>query len=273
MKASRQSGVQPRAHGRLQLSCARRGPKSEISKLHQKGSVKALFPRSPLGHLDAVFLNTAGGITGGDVYEYALDVGQGSSLRITSQAAERIYKAPPGQTGSLNVTARIEDGASLQWLPQETIVFDEARLRRTLTVEMSETAKVLCVEPIIFGRSAMGETVQSAQIWDDWRVRLGGDLIFADATRIDGEVHQTLSDAAIADGCVAMATILLVSGDADVKLKPLRRALGPSGGASLIREGVLFARVLASDGFSLRQSLIPAIEALTDMQIPKNWRI
>jgi len=228
MKASRQSGVQPRAHGRLQLSCARRGPKSEISKLHQKGSVKALFPRSPLGHLDAVFLNTAGGITGGDVYEYALDVGQGSSLRITSQAAERIYKAPPGQTGSLNVTARIEDGASLQWLPQETIVFDEARLRRTLTVEMSETAKVLCVEP---------------------------------------------SDAAIADGCVAMATILLVSGDADVKLKPLRRALGPSGGASLIREGVLFARVLASDGFSLRQSLIPAIEALTDMQIPKNWRI
>jgi len=241
MKASRQSGVQPRAHGRLQLSCARRGPKSEISKLHQKGSVKALFPRSPLGHLDAVFLNTAGGITGGDVYE---------SLRITSQAAERIYKAPPGQTGSLNVTARIEDGASLQWLPQETIVFDEARLRRTLTVEMSETAKVLCVEPIIFGRSAMGETVQSAQIWDDWRVRLGGDLIFADATRIDGEVHQTLSDAAIADGCVAMATILLVSGDADVKLKPL-----------------------ASDGFSLRQSLIPAIEALTDMQIPKNWRI
>jgi len=253
MKASRQSGVQPRAHGRLQLSCARRGPKSEISKLHQKGSVKALFPRSPLGHLDAVFLNT--------------------SLRITSQAAERIYKAPPGQTGSLNVTARIEDGASLQWLPQETIVFDEARLRRTLTVEMSETAKVLCVEPVIFGRSAMGETVQSAQIWDDWRVRLGGDLIFADATRIDGEVHQTLSDAAIADGCVAMATILLVSGDADVKLKPLRRALGPSGGASLIREGVLFARVLASDGFSLRQSLIPAIEALTDMQIPKNWRI
>ncbi len=265
--------VQPRAQGVLRLGCDVRQDQSKLSSLYQKGSLKALFPRSGDTQLQAVFLNTAGGITGGDRYKYELEVLDGASLRITSQAAERVYKAQKSEDGNVTLTAKIAEGAKLHWLPQETIIFDQARLRRLLTVEMTSSSELLCVEPMVFGRAAMGETVRQARLCDQWRIWRGGKLVFADALKIDGNVAEILSNRAVADGDIAVAALVFVSPTAETKLAPLRKAIDCAGGASLVRDGVLFSRIVASDSFALRQTLIPAIEALTNMQIPKTWKL
>lgn len=267
------AGIQPRAQGRLHLACKARGPRTDLASLYQKGSLKALFPRAQGDHMDMVLLNTAGGITGGDDFEYTLEVAENAALRVSSQAAERVYKAQAGEVGKVCVSARVGDGASLLWVPQETIVFDEANLSRTFTVDMAETSHCLCVEPMVFGRQAMGEAVNRAKISDQWRIRRDGKLVYADAMRIEGNVHDILSRPAVGNGCIAMAAMVLVSAQAEAKLEPLRRAIGDAGGASLVRDGVLTARILATDSFTLRKALIPAIETLSDMTIPKTWRL
>ena len=225
------------------------------------------------GHLDAVFLNTAGGITGGDRFDYEIDVGANASLCLTSQAAERVYKTQYDKLGTISMTARIGTSGRLAWLPQETIVFDGAGLARRLTVEMTGCSEFLCVEPMVFGRTAMGEVVHRARITDQWSIKRDGKLIFADALRLTGDISAQLARPAVANGARAMAALLFISPNAEVKLAPLRKAIGAAGGASLIREGVLFARVLADDGFALRRHLIPAIETLSNTEIPKTWRL
>jgi len=272
-KRSEESVGQPRAQGILRLSCDVRQGQTKLSSLYQKGSLKALFPRPSDTRLDAVFLNTAGGITGGDNYRFEVDVSKDASLRITSQAAERVYKAQKAEVGNVAVAAKIAEGAKLHWLPQETIIFDEARLRRSLSVDMAGSSELLCVEPMVFGRAAMGETVQQADIRDLWEIRRDGELVFADATKISGNLDELLSHAAIAGGNIASAALLLVSPRAEAKLDRLRNDLGDLGGASLIKDGVLFARILAPDSLTLRRRLIPAIETLSDTTIPKNWRL
>jgi len=265
--------TQPRAQGSLRIACKPLGAQTVLSSLYQKGSLKALFPRAAGSHMDAVFLNTAGGITGGDAYTYSLNVSEGASLRMTSQAAERVYKATLDQTGTVTTKAEVGDAGSLFWLPQETIVFDEARMRRSLNVSLNGTAEFLCVEPMVFGRAAMGETVKRAYIADQWRIKRDGKLIFADALKIEGNVAELMSRKAVGNGNIATAAIVMASPRAESKLTPLRKAIGDLGGTSLIRDGVLFARLLAKDSFTLRRALVPAIEALSDMNIPKTWRL
>ena len=267
------AALQPRAWGTLKLACKQDAGRTSIANLYQKGSLKALFPRMTANQLDSVFLNTAGGITGGDKYGYDIDVGARASLSLTSQAAERAYKTHGDQPGMISIKAKIGDDARLSWLPQETIVFDGAGLARTLTVEMASSAEFLCVEPMVFGRTAMGEVVQQAHISDQWRIFRDGKLIFADALRLTGDVGAKLARPAVANGALAMAALLFVSPSAEAKLASLRNAISAAGGASLIQDGVLFARILADDGFALRRHLIPAIETLSNTEIPKTWRL
>lgn len=264
---------QPRARGLLEVSAKLRGGVSRIADLHQSGSFKALFPRAYSSALQAVVLNTGGGITGGDRFRLTGRAEAGSHLVLTTQAAERIYRAQPGEVGRVRTTLRIGPGARLDWLPQETIVFDRAALDRTIHAEVDPEGRFLAVEPVVFGRAAMGEIVESGHFSDRWQVNRGSELIFADNFLLDGPVQDLLDQPAVAGGARAMGSLLLVARDADLALDRLRRALGPGGGASLIRPGVLFARVLAADGFALRRSLIPAIRALTGTDIPKTWTL
>lgn len=262
-----------RAKGQVRLSVAQRGGNSHLAGHFQKGSFKALFPRSNSPHFDAVLLNTAGGIADGDRFSAVLDIQEDAHLTVTSQAAERIYKAQSQAIGQIDITAKAERGARLDWLPQETILFDRARLKRRLTVTLEHDAELLCVEPLVFGRTTMGETVQNAFLSDIWRVERDGSLIFADALKLEGEVERLLQRPAIASGNRAIASVLLISKNADAKLDQIRALLGRTGGASNIRPGVLFARLMAPDSFDLRNTLIPILEHLSGAPIPKTWRL
>jgi urease accessory protein len=250
------------------------GARNRLVDLRQQGSLKALFPRVPVGApLEAVFLNTSGGLTGGDRMRIAAVAREGARIVLSSQAAERIYRAPPGPEAVVDVALSIGPGARIDWLPQETILFDGGAVARRLTVDMAEDARALIVEPVILGRAAMGEVVREARFRDRWTVTRGGEVVFADALRLEGDIAALMDRPAIAGGARAWASVLFVAPEAETFLVPLRALLGPASGVSLIREGVLFARVLAQDGFEMRRVLIPVVERLAQAALPKVWRL
>jgi urease accessory protein len=255
------------------VSAKRRDETSVIRDLRQAGSLKALFPRTATDALDLVFLNTAGGMTGGDVFEIETSAERGSRLTVTTQAAERIYGAVGPVPARLKTCLDIAQGARLDWLPQETILFDQAALRRTLDVNLAADATFLMVEPLIFGRKTMGEAVRTGYFADDVRVRRDGALVFADAVRLSGDMHTTLQGAATTRGSIAFASVLYVAPDAEVYVKPLQTMLPASGGVSLIREGVLFARIMAPDSYDLRHILCPVMSRLHGGALPKTWML
>lgn len=235
--------------------------------------MKLLFPQARTPALQAVSLNTAGGVTGGDRFHLSASAEPGAHLVVTTQAAERIYRAQPGETGQVRTSLTVGEGGRLDWLPQETILYDHAAVDRRLEAEIRTTGRLLAVEPLVFGRTAMGEMVETGHLSDRWRIFLEGELVFADNLRLEGAVRALLDRPGVANGAAAMASLLLVSPDAERFTERLRGVLGDAGGASLIRPGVLFARLLARDGYALRQRLIPAIEALSGDDIPKTWTL
>lgn len=265
--------AQPRAIGTASVVSKRRGDASVIGKLAQKGSLKLLFPRATRPQLDAVVLNTAGGLTGGDRFELAANAGSDSHVCLTTQAAERAYRAQPGETAALNTQLTLESGARLDWLPQETLLYEGSALRRSLRIEMADDARALICEPVVLGRARMGEVPRQIEFTDLIDLRRDGQLIFADRTRLSGDATAQLSGSATGDGCGAWATVILAAPDAETALGPARALLPDSGGASLIRDGVLAARLLAPDSFELRRSLIPLLECLSGAPLPRTWMI
>ncbi len=247
--------------------------RSGLTHLRQSGATRLLFPRVADDWPTSVLLNTSGGVTGGDRFSLKAEAAEGARLTVTTQAAERIYRANGVTAGTVRTDIAIGKSARVDWLPQETIVFDGAHLRRKLSVDMAEDARLLAVEPLVFGRQAMGEKLHQIDLTDRIEIRRGGDLVFADATRLSGDVSTQLADAAIAGGAGAMASVIFVAPEAEVHLDSIRAALPETGGASLIRPGILFARILARDSFVLRASLIPILESLSQTDLPRTWML
>lgn len=233
--------------------------------------MRALFPRPNSPTLQAVVVNTAGGVTGGDAFSLTARAGENSSLSLTTQAAERAYRAQPGQTAKIRNRLCVDRGARLDWLPQETILYDGCALNRSLRVEMAEQARLLLVEPLIFGRSAMGEVLRNSYFMDKIEVRRRGTPLFLDAMTLQGDITAHMASPHIAAGADAMALLVYVSPDAVAQLDPVRKMLPETAGASLIHADLLTLRILASDGYALRQSLVPILRHLTNQALPRSW--
>jgi urease accessory protein len=255
------------------VSAKRHGGKSVLDRLHQKGSLKLLFPRSSNAALTGVLLNTAGGVTGGDRFECQATTAPHCDMVLTTQAAERAYRAQPGETGHLTTRLTLGSQSTLHWLPQETLIFDRSALNRRLTIDMAKDATFLMVEPVILGRPEMGETLGDLAFHDRVTLRRDGDLLFADRTRIAGDTLPRRAGPALFGGSGAMASVVLAAPDAEAQLNAARAMMPATAGVSLIRDGLLVARLLASDGFALRQSLVPLIELLAGRAMPRTWMI
>lgn len=259
--------------GKLRLSTKTTGGRTVLDGLRQSGSFKCLFPRTQTKALDAVLLNTAGGITGGDQFAFSGDVAKNTMLTLTTQACERVYKAQPGQTGQVRNRLQLESGAQLNWLPQETILFNGCALDRRLTIDLAPDASLLMVEPLVFGRPAMGEELTDVRFRDRIYIRRDGAPLFLDAMALSGDLHAHMGKPFIANGAGAMALVVLVSNNAEGHLPPLRECLPETGGVSLIQPDVLVMRLLADDAFTLRQTLLPALQRLTGSNLPRCWMI
>lgn len=268
------SGVHQRAQGTLRLSFKRRGGLTVLDGLRQEGCLKARFPRMEHGAwTGAVTLNSSGGVAGGDTLDMAITAGPGTRATVASQAAERFYRALPG-TAPARVSAalRVAPGAALEWLPQESILFDRCAVRRRLSVDLAGDAWFLGVEQLVFGRTAMGEAVHDASVRDLIEVRRDGRLLLHDAVRLEGPVQSLLDRRATGGGARGVATLTHAASDAEGKLEALRAALAGHDAGASAWDGLLVARVVAADGACLRAGVVAGLAALRDGRpLPRVW--
>lgn len=239
--------------------------------LHESGSLRVRFPSPEDEGLSAVFVNTAGGVAGGDRFDVEIAADEGARLTLTTAAAEKIYRAT-GKPAELNISLTANDGAHLAWLPQETILFDRARVTRRIDIDLAETASLLLCEIVVFGRSAMGETMRHGEFVDRWRVRRAGRLVFAETVRLDGDIGEKLAKSSIAHGGVAIGTALIVPGD-EALVERIRGASESFGGEVGISSwnGFAMARFCAQDAAKLRADMMAVLARASGRALPRLW--
>ncbi len=245
-------------------------PISRLVSLAESGGYRVKFP-APEDRAEAVLINTGGGVAGGD--QVAVDIGlqPGAALTVTTQSAERIYRSL-GDDAQIGVRLDVGDDADLAYLPQETILFSHARLKRSITADISATGKLLIAEMTVFGRAAMGETVAEGALHDSWRIRHGGKLIYADEVRLQGPIHELLQRPTIGHGAGAAATLLYMAPEAADRIDEIRAGLqgAPCRAAASTWNGLLCVRLLG-EPTAVRNTAATAIAGLSRRPLPRVW--
>ena len=269
--------VSNRARGALTAGFRRVGARTEVVGPHETGGYRLRLPRVHGGQCEAVVVNTGGGMAGGDRASFAFAAEPNSSVTLTTTAAEKIYRGREAGGDEaetrVDVTLTLAGEAKLDWLPQETILFDGARLTRSLSVDMAQDADLLMAEILVFGRLAMGERMASGQISDRWRVRRGGRLAFAEDLALGGDVTGLLDRPALGDGARATATVLLLSPGAEALVEEARAAIAEpdvTAGASGWN-GLLVVRAISPSPERLRAAIVSLLQALRGRALPRLW--
>jgi urease accessory protein len=273
------AGAGNAARGAAEIEFAQINGATRLKHLYQSGSLRVKFPRVGDRPPEAVLVNTAGGITGDDHFQCTVKVQAQAGAVVTTQAAEKIYRSSGGEATVDNRLTVGPDGW-LVWVPQETILFDRARLRRSLVLELADGARLLAAETLVFGRQARGETVRTGTIHESWEIRRGDHLAWADVFALDGNIHEILSRPTTADGATTLITLLWVASDASDLLGPIRTLLEKSTvvASATAFDGILLVRLVAKDSFSGRQNLIPLINGLLRLanlpvELPRVWSL
>ncbi len=268
------SQTMQRVRGRAAVGFAARADGScRLSRLDQAGSAKAFLPSTHRAVPEVVFLNTAGGLTSGDRLEYRMTVPQGGVVTATTQTAERAYDAGGGPSAEVSVGAEVAAGGRLDWLPQETILYDGAALTRRTEIALSGDATCLLAETLVLGRAAMGETVGRLALFDSRRVLRDGIPVFADPVRLGPDV---LSDdgPALLGGARALATVALVGPGAEDAAHGLRALTAPEGVRWAVSgwNGRTLIRAVAGDGFEMRRAVAQWLQHLRGGPLPRVWQ-
>lgn len=271
--------VHQRAAGRFVLGFGPSAGRGTVLRhLDQQAPLRVLFPDPEPGDpILGAILNCAGGLAGGDLLHQTVRVEPGGCATLSSAAAEKVYRSLGPET---RVTTRLDlaPGAALEWIPQETILFDRVRFRRRMTVALGAGARLLAAETLVFGRSARGERLVTGQVLDGWRLHgPDGRLHWADALDLSGDTAATLDARFGFDGAEAMGMLLLAAPDAAAHLPLLRDLPQPAPGAATVpRPGLLLARWLGR-ATAVRRAVGGAIIALREAalglppRLPRLW--
>lgn len=260
-----------RTHSILRAALAATGGRTAPARIHEAGALRLRFPKVG-GACEGIILNTSGGIAGGDTQSVAFELHAGACAAITTQSAEKVYRSD-GEAAAIATTLELAAGANLAWLPQETILFDTARLSRRIDVAMAATATLTLKETVVFGRAAMGETFARGAFHDRWRIRRASRLILAEDVRLDHDIAATLARAATGHGARAIATLLHVAPDAGNYLDGVRAILdsvGCDAGASAWN-GMLVVRLAGVEPHAVRAVFAHVLAHLLPGVSPRIW--
>jgi urease accessory protein len=247
--------------------------------LFQRSPLRILFPRTFASEpQEAVLINTAGGIAGGDRLECAVTARDNASIAVSSQTPERVYRAL-NEPAHVVTKLQAHDGARLAWLPQETIIFNGARLRRRMDVEISSRAEILALEWFVLGRAARGERVLEGQITDSWHIKKDGRLVWADTFRATEETFPQLHRRALLSRHNAVATLIHSGRDLDGRLEVARELVGSLGcaGAATSVGGLIIVRLADAVPSNLRLGLRGFLEGFGrklgsgPFRVPRMW--
>jgi len=260
-----------RAIGTVEIGVRKIAGVTRRTTVQEAGSLRVRFPSPETDALSAVLINTAGGVAGGDRFSVAVRAEADARLTITTAAAEKIYRSH-GPDSEIAVDLKLEAGARVAWLPQETILFDRAALSRRIDIDLAATASLLCAEIVVFGRTAMDERLQQGRYVDRWRLHRAGKLVFAETLRLDGDIGERLARRAIAHGGAAIATVLIVPGDEALveRLRDSAVNFGSEFGISAWN-GFALARFCGSDAAKLRSDVVTLLNAVDSNILPRIW--
>ena len=268
-----------RAEGscRIVVGGSERG--TRIMEVYQKSPIRILFPRTSGSRVEeAVLVNTSGGVAGGDRLQTDVMAIEDASIAVTSQAAEKVHRAI-NESAHITTILRACDAAKLAWLPQETIVFDRARVCRRTQIEVSSGSELLALEWLVLGRAAHGEKISAGDIMDSWRVRKDGRLVWADSFRATDQVFSHLSRKALLSDCTAIATLLYFGPDLEEHLQFIRDLASSHDCqcAATLVGGLMVVRFAAKVSGDLRAALRIVLQQFGDQlasgpfRVPKMW--
>jgi urease accessory protein len=260
-----------RAFGRIVLAVKANAGMTRRSHVREEGPLRVRCPGPPSPELEAVIVNSSGGVAGGDRFELDVTVAPGARLVITTAAAEKVYRSLDPDA-AIDVKLKVGAGGSLAWLPQETIMFDRARLVRAIDIELAADARLVFLEALVFGRSGMGEIVHQGRLSDRWRVYRAGRIFHAEAMRLEGDVAARLLQCAVTKGAVAVATLLVLPGD-EMTVAGVRALAESFCGevAASAWKGMMAVRFCAADGAALRHDLIAVLRTVRGQSLPRLW--
>jgi urease accessory protein len=263
-----------RAQGRAFVAVAQRRGQVRLADLAQAGSARVMLPRIAGTQPEAVFLNTAGGLTSGDRLEFAMQVGAAAGLTGTTQTAERAYRATGG-AAHMRVRAGVGPAARLDWLPQDTILFEDCALDRDTRIDLAPGAACLLVETVVLGRRAMGEAPRRARLHDRRHVTIQGRPVWAESVRLDAAALAQAATPAMLGPAVAFATLALCAAGAAEAVAALRAVPVPGGvqAAASGWNGRCVLRATAADPWPLRQFLGRCVARLTGRPLPRVWQM
>lgn len=259
-----------RAHGLIDLSVSADGGQTRRQRVVEEGSFRVRLPDVFSPECEAVILNTAGGIAGGDDFSVSVEAGEGARLAVTTAAAEKVYRAIDA-AARIDVRLSVARDAVLRWLPQETILFDGAKLRRSIEVDIADGGALVMAESTVFGRAAMDETVRRGELVDGWRIRQGRRLVYADTLRLQGEIAGILARPAASGGATAFATIVIVPGD-EALAERARACLADCANEAGVSvwHGIAVIRLCGTDAALLRRDLVSVLNVLCGA-LPRLW--
>ena len=262
-----------RASGACRVSFVVREGKTRLADLYQRDPCRVLFPDPEPGEpVQAILLTTSGGVTDGDSLDIDIEVGEGATAVVATQAAEKIYRAAKGGGHcSINVAVTVGAGAVLDWLPQETIVFEGARLKRRTVATVGAGASLLACEMVVLGRAASGERFTHGLLLDSWSVRRGGKLVWTDTLSVEGETPRGAGFGATN----ALATVIGVWDSPQPHFEKARALLDGEdkvrAGVTVVN-GVMVARLLG-EATQVREAAIRFLSGLRGQKMPRVWHV
>ncbi|WP_460253094.1 urease accessory protein UreD [Acidiphilium sp. MT5] len=263
-----------RSVGSIGFAVCKREAQTVMARLYQAGALRLRLVRAEQENFaTAVLLNTGGGIAGGDRLDIDIATGIDTRLIISTQGAERVYRASAlDDPARIDVRLVVAEGAVVEFLPQETILFDQAALTRQTRVEIAGAGRYLGVESLVFGRAAMGEIVQHLDFSDRLEIIRDGRVVFLDRLCPPQDFQQAQSHSAMLGGARAMATILLADIDAEQWLVAVRAALGAEQAGASAWNQLLVVRILAQSGEALRMLVRRVLNVLREGRaMPRVW--
>jgi urease accessory protein len=265
--------LRQRAVGRVSFAAAAVNGRTRPMRIEESGSMRIRLPKGEGAGLDAVLVNTAGGIACGDRFAVEIEAQAGASVTVATPAAEKVYRSD-GPVSRLSVNLTAGSGARIDWLPQETIMFDSARLDRHLEATIAEDARLTLLEAVVFGRGARAERIVDGLFVDRWRIRRGSRLVYADTLRLGGPIADLLQKPSVGNGARALATLIHLAPDAEARLESVRGQLVSDHGcdaAASAWNGLVAVRFCAVTIEALRAAICPFLLNFRGEPLPRVW--
>jgi urease accessory protein len=264
-----------RVRGGVEIALSKQNGTTCLARARERDGYKVRVPKGH-GALEVAIINTGGGIASGDEIAVTVSSGAGTAAVITAPAADRVYGASADTPARFAISMSLDQGASLYWLPQETILFDGARLERSIDVDMAQDAVLVLSEAVFFGRTARGERYLTGSLNDRWKIRREGKLLYAESTRLDGDIGELSARVSTLQDMRAVATVLLVGPICEPVLRRLSPVLDDLRSNELLLagstwNGILLVRMLARTGRELRSGLETLIPHVSGFSLPRVW--